>query len=44
MKCEYCNNESTHIQETDPYSEEIHNDKTLHNMCDTCFQQSMEDI
>lgn len=44
LLCEYCSNKATHIEETDPYAEEIHNDMTLHNMCDKCFRQSMEDI
>jgi ribosomal protein S14 len=43
-KCERCGKPATHIQETDPYSEEINGDYSLHDMCDDCFRERCDEI
>ncbi len=44
-KCECCNiREATHIQEAEPYTQDIHNEIKLVNYCDYCWEQSVDDI
>ena len=40
IKCDYCDNVATHIQEPDPYSYEIRGDQTPCNLCNDCYHSS----
>ena len=44
IMCEICNKEATHIQEFDPFLEEIRNIKQLVNYCDECWYNSLMNI
>lgn len=41
--CEYCG--APHADwDTDPYMEDIYGDRTMHWICDACYQSHCEDI
>lgn len=48
--CDYCwkNEEkltiATHIQEPDPFNDEINGDETPFDLCDDCYQERLYDI
>lgn len=44
VKCDECNSKATHIQEPNPYVEEIYGEVKLCNLCEEHYQQSLSDI
>jgi len=44
IKCDECENIATHIQEPDPFAEEIHGDNTPCNLCEGCYEESCMEI
>jgi hypothetical protein len=43
-KCEQCGKPATHINEADPYEEEIHDRIVLCNLCEACWIDNIRDI
>lgn len=43
-KCDKCEREATHIQEYEPFLEEIRNMKVMVNYCDICWRESIQEI
>jgi hypothetical protein len=39
-----CGLPATHINEADPYQEEINDDHTLCNLCDACWELSCDEV
>jgi len=44
IKCDHCPNEATHIDENDPYDEDVLGEENPGNFCDECWKNACDDI